>query len=246
MDLPEEAGVLARRNRAVRDDVRIGDERGEFAADRREPVHHRPVGGPQIERVAQPDVIQRRGVAGERVVARRIVVLHRVRHRAHESHLVHDLRQVRQPLADLNAIGAGGNGLVRAADLFRGVGLHVKHVDMAWAAELVEEDDGLRPGFAAGGFAGLFRRLRAQQAGQRESQHPESADLEQVPARKARGAVSGAGEVHGLSKWTKRTGSKFKVQGSRFRVPGSGLKARYSSCAAMTKRSQLQSPNFEP
>src|SRR6266545_8012284 len=95
---------------------------------------------------------------------------------------------------------------------------------MARAAELIEENDRLRAGLAPGGLARAFRRLRAKQAGQRKPQHAESADLEQVPARVARGGISRTGEAHGQSKWTNGAGSKFKVRSSEFKVPGSGFR----------------------
>ena len=57
-------------------------------------------------------------------------ILHRVMHTAHQGHLIHDLGDVRQMFADLDAIGTGRNTLVRPANLTRSVGFQVEHVDV--------------------------------------------------------------------------------------------------------------------
>ena len=112
--------------------------------DRRELVDHGAVAGKQLERIAQPLIVARRRVPGQRVVARRVVVLHRVRHATDQRHLVHDLRRLRQLLADLDAVGARRDRLVRPANALGRVRLHVEHVDVARPAPLKEEDDRLR------------------------------------------------------------------------------------------------------
>ena len=142
--LAEEARLLPRRDRAVADDVRVATDVGMSPAPA--PArHHRAVGREQVERVLQPDVVGRRRVPGQRVVRRRVVVLHGVGHAPHERDLVHDLRHPRQALGDLDRRRNGRDRLVRPADLVGRVRLHVEHVDVARPAELVEEDHGLRP-----------------------------------------------------------------------------------------------------
>ena len=56
--------------------------------------------GRMLERVAQTDVIRRRRMPGERVVRRRVVILHAVVHAPHERHLVHHLGHARQRLGN--------------------------------------------------------------------------------------------------------------------------------------------------
>ena len=98
----EEAGVLTRRDLTVAQDVRVGDKRRHPVRGRREPVHDRAIRRKQLLRVPQPDVVERRRVTRQRVVGRRVVVLHRVMHRSHQRDLVHHLRHFRQLVGDAN------------------------------------------------------------------------------------------------------------------------------------------------
>ena len=151
--LAEEAGVLARRDRAVADHVRIGDERRHAVRARGELIDDAAVGREQVERIAQPLIVGRRGVAREGVVAGRVVVLHRVRERADQRHLVHPLGRFGQLLADLNLRAARRDRLERRAILIRRIGLHVEHIDMARPAPLKQEDDPLGPNSRPGQLA---------------------------------------------------------------------------------------------
>src|SRR5205085_2562469 len=74
--LAQEGGVLARRHRAVADDVRVGHEGRDAGTGGGESVHDGAVGGEQVARVAQALVVGGRGVAGQAVVAGRVVVVH--------------------------------------------------------------------------------------------------------------------------------------------------------------------------
>ena len=190
MRLAEEARVLAGRDGAVGDDVRIRDEGRHVLRAGRELVHHGTVRGKQRERIAQALVIARRGAATQRVVTRRVVVLHRVIHRADERDLVHDLGHARETLAHLDAVGAGGDRLVRPANLFRRVRLHVEHVDVARPAPLEKEDDGL--GLCLRPF---LERLGAEQLRKSKPEQTQSADFDHLPARERRRVEAGTGRV---------------------------------------------------
>src|SRR5207253_3889829 len=124
----EEAGVLAGRHGAVGDDVGVGDEGGDAGAGGGQAIDNGAVGGTQVGRVAQPLVVGRRRVAGEAVVAGRVVVFHFVAQAAEDRHLVHHSRHSRQPFADVEARNPGGDRLEFAADAVGGVGLHVEGV----------------------------------------------------------------------------------------------------------------------
>ena len=67
---------------------------------RLQPGHRAAVGGVKLLGVAEPDVVQRRGVAGQAVVGRRVVVLHRVMHRTHLGEPVEDRGEPGQVLGD--------------------------------------------------------------------------------------------------------------------------------------------------
>ena len=147
VDFAQETRVLGGDEGAIRNRVGKRGEGGEVAAlERSEAVHDGAVGGEEVNRVLEPLVIRGRCVPGERVVARRVVVLHRVVHGPDEGDLVHDLRGAREEGVDLDAIGAGGHRLVQAADALGRVGLHVESLEVARPAPLEEEDDGLRAG----------------------------------------------------------------------------------------------------
>ena len=82
-------------------------------------------------------VAQELEVAFERVTAtegrkcRRIVVGHRVVHAPDHRQTIHDLRRMWQVLADPRPRHAGRDRAELATDLRRGVGLHIKGIDMA-------------------------------------------------------------------------------------------------------------------
>ena len=78
-----------------------------------------------------------------------------------------------------DAIRAAGNRLVRPANIFHGVGLHVEHVDVTRPAELEKKHHRFHAR-----FAGLGRRhgLGAQQAGQGKTEQAKAADLDCVSA----------------------------------------------------------------
>ena len=124
--LAQEAGVLAGRDRAVADDVRIGDERRRAVRGRGEAIDDGAIGGEQFARIAQPLIVGRRRHAGQAVVAGRVVVLHLVLHAAHQRHLVHDVAHARQHLADGDAGGRAGDGPIDAANLGRASGFMSK------------------------------------------------------------------------------------------------------------------------
>ncbi len=100
--------------------------------------------------------------------------------RADERDLVHDLGDLGQLLADLDAAALGGDRLVRPADALGRVRLHVEHVDVARPAALEEEDDGFRADRRRGGG---FVFLGRQQARERKAEQAESADLQGAAAR---------------------------------------------------------------
>ena len=75
---------------------------------RGEAIDDGAVGREQVARVAQPLVVGRRGVAGEAVVAGRVVVLHRVpQRRGSGVTLSMTRRHARQPLADVQRRARG-------------------------------------------------------------------------------------------------------------------------------------------
>ena len=82
-------------------------------------------------------------MAGQRIVRSRVMILHRVVHRADQRDFIHDFGHARKMLVHLNSRNAAGNGLVRAANSRRRFRLHVKHVKLAWPSELIEENDRL-------------------------------------------------------------------------------------------------------
>src|SRR5438046_4696906 len=103
-------------------------------------------------------------------------------HGADERDFIHDLREARQSVVDLNAIGAAGHRLVRPANAFGRVRFHVEHVEVARPAELVEEDHRLRARLRALPFRPF---LGAQQTGHGQTEQTEPADLQEMPAREA-------------------------------------------------------------
>ena len=127
------------------------------SSDRREPGDRAAVGRIELLRVAEPDVVERRGVAGQAVIGRRVVVLHPVVHRADLREPVDHRGEPRQVLADRQARLAGGDRLELAANARRRVGLHVERVQVRRAAELVQEDDVLGPRRMPDARVGLLR-----------------------------------------------------------------------------------------
>ena len=140
--LAQEAGVLPRRDAAVAEHVGKRNEAGNRRVlDGREPGDRAAVGGVKLLGVAEADVVQRRGVAGQAVVGGRVVVPHRVMDRADLGELVQDGRPPRQVLGDRQAGLARGDRLELAADAIGSLRLHVERVDVRGPAELVQEDD---------------------------------------------------------------------------------------------------------
>ena len=110
-----------------------------------EPGDRAAVGGVELLGVAQADVVERRRMAGQAVVRRRVVVPHRVMDRA-------DLGELSMTVANRGrcsvTVQAGlgrRDRLELAADAVGRVRLHVEGVDVRRAAELVQEEDVLRP-----------------------------------------------------------------------------------------------------
>jgi len=161
--------MLPRRDRAVADRIGVGDERRHAIGARRQMIDHAAVRGEQVQRIAQPLVVGRRGMPGEGVVAGRIVVLHGVGQRADQRHQVHPLGRLGKLLADLDIRAACGDRLQRRAILVRGARLHVEHVNMARAAPLEQEDHAFGPRAERRCLAPP-RLGRPQQARQRQSQ----------------------------------------------------------------------------
>ena len=62
--------------------------------------------------------------------------------RADEGEPVGHLRVQREDFGDLDRRGSRGDRLKRAADLGRGLGLHIERVDVAWRAEVEDHDAG--------------------------------------------------------------------------------------------------------
>ena len=74
---------------------------------------------------------------------RRVRVVHAVVDRTDERRAVHLLGQARQVFAELHARHRRGDRSKRAADLGRGRGLHVPHVEVTWPAVEEHEDAGV-------------------------------------------------------------------------------------------------------
>ena len=189
MHFAKKTRALSRRDRAVANDPRRRDERRHRFGDRRQTVHDRPISREQLRRVAQCDVVHRRRMPRERIVGRRVVILHVVVHRPDKRHLVHRFGQPRQMLADGDAVRLRGNRLVRAANAFRRLRLHVEHVNVTGPAELIEKNHGFgpRPGRISSSelrFPSFNQRLRPQQFRQGQPEQAQPADLQQVPPRK--------------------------------------------------------------
>jgi hypothetical protein len=79
----EETRMLPGSDRTVRDHMRIGDEGGQIISYWGQFIDDRAIGREQIERIAQPLIVGWRGMAGQRIIAGRVVILHGVVHRAH-------------------------------------------------------------------------------------------------------------------------------------------------------------------
>jgi hypothetical protein len=174
--LAQEAGVLARRNRAVTKQVREAHEGRHARPGRGQPIHHGAVGGEQLLAVTEADVVQRRGVAGQAIVGGRVVVLHLVVQGPHQGELVGHRGKARQALAHLQAGHTGRYGAELAPHRVRRGRLHVERVVMARPPELMQEDNRAGPGF---GPATTFRRPEEG----RQPEQAEAADLDQMPAR---------------------------------------------------------------
>ena len=133
--------MLAGRDAAVAEHVRIGDERRDSGiVGRAEPGDRAAIGRIELLRVAEADVVERRRVAGQAVIGRRVVVSHRVVHRSHLGEPVDHRGETRQVLGDRETRLAGGDRRELAPDARRRVGLHVERVQVRRSAELVQED----------------------------------------------------------------------------------------------------------
>ena len=167
-ELAEEAAGLAGRDTPVAQDVRERNKgRHGRIIDRLELGDRAAVGGVELLGVAEADVVDRRGVAGQAVVGGRVVVLHLVVHRPDLGELAHHLREPGQVLGDEQARLGRGDRLELAADAVGGVGLHVERIEVRRPAELVEEDDVLGLGTKS---RSQFRR--AEQGGQVQAREP--------------------------------------------------------------------------
>jgi hypothetical protein len=87
--------------------------------------------------------------AGDRPVHGGVVALVLVMDAAHDGQLVGQLRHPRQQLREADARHVGGNRLEGAADVVARVGFRIPEVDVAGAAAVVDEDDGLGFSLAA-------------------------------------------------------------------------------------------------
>ena len=140
--LAEETRVLAGRNAAVAEHVRIGNKCGNCRILVRPELGDRaPIRRVQILGIAEADVVERRGVAGQAVIRRRVVVLHRVIHRPDLREPTYHFRKLRQMLTHDQARLARLDRLELAPNTLGCVGLHVECVNVRRAAELVQEDD---------------------------------------------------------------------------------------------------------
>ncbi len=190
--LPEETGVLSRGLGSIGHHVGVGDEGGQFRdGSRREVIDHRPVGRIEVERVAQPLVVGRRGVPGQGVVAGRVVVVHGVVQGPDHGDAVHEPRHAGKVFADLDVRAAGPDRLVRTAVFPGRLRLHVEDIDLAGATPLEEEDHGLGPRGDGNPRRSRFRGLEDLRHGQAKQAHP--ARLEHGAPGEFEGTEAGAG-----------------------------------------------------
>ncbi len=155
----QKARVLAGRDAAVAKNIRVRDERRHRRVfDRLQLGDRAAIGGVKLLGVAQADVVNRRCVAGQAVISRRIVVLHPVIHRTDLGEAIDDRRKPRQMLADTKTGLAGGDRLELAANSVGRIGLHVEGVEVRRPAELVQQDDVLGASSTAGALLGPQER----------------------------------------------------------------------------------------
>ncbi len=107
------------------------------------------------------------------------VVIDGAADRPDQSHLVHDVRQIRKVLANLNAPNAGGNRPELTANLGRRIRLQVDQIDVRGSAREKNHDDRLAR--AALGT----HRLCPQKISQRQAAHSQAADLRKRTAGNA-------------------------------------------------------------
>ena len=183
MPLAEEAGVLSGGHRTVHDHVRQSDKRWQPPGGRQKSVGDRSVGGEQIRRVLQTDIIDRRCMPGQRTVGCRVVVVHRVVNTADERHLVEDLGGFREVFADRDTGDRRGDRSELRLHTAGGLELQVERVDMARSPELVQEDHRLGLG------SSLNQLLGRQEVPHPQSQQPGAADAHRIPPCEQRGEV---------------------------------------------------------
>ena len=180
--------MLPGTDRAVhRDVVGHGDERRgglvAFSLDRGQR-------GPDMGMILARNVLAQAGadplvvrMAGDHPVDAAGVIGVLVAERTHHGELVHLAGELRQVLAHPDAGHVAVDGLEFAADLGRGVGLHVEGVVVRGAA--VQKNDQARLRLAEDCVARLLVAgglgLALEQLGQRQAEQPQAARPQQVP-----------------------------------------------------------------
>ena len=153
----EEARDLAGKLHDVVHHVRQGDERGQAAALGQRRAQDRAIARRIVAVVAQElEVPLERVAAAQGRERRRIVVGHRVVHAPDDRQPVHHPRRLGQVLADPQPRHAGRDRAELAADLRRGVRLHVEGIDVAGTAVIEDQDaraDRLKPPLAWPSYA---------------------------------------------------------------------------------------------
>ena len=141
-------------------------------------THRRPIAAGGVEAAADRDMPT---FAGLQIMAGAAVIVVGMRHRPHDAELVGHLCQARQMLAHQQPRRAARRRSKRPPNLRDRVGLHVKRLKLARAAEQKHEDHRFGPASALGAGA----HLRMQQARQREAHQPGARGLQDFAARPA-------------------------------------------------------------
>ena len=129
--LAEKARRLAGGHAAVAEDVGVRDiRRHGWIGHGAEPGDRAAEGRVKLLGVAEPDVVERRLVAGEAVIGGRVVVLHPMMDRTDLRAAAQDLREAGEMLRQVQTRPARRDRLELAPDAVGGVGLHVKSVNM--------------------------------------------------------------------------------------------------------------------